>query len=81
MPAARGGGSVEVAPQSLGQRRQGAVMRMLNPARAIWRYMRGDDIREANARAIAAHAAEEAAAGTTGTVPAPRDPVERPVSK
>jgi len=54
---------------------------MLNPARAIWRYMRGDDIREANAQTIAAHAAEAAAAGITGTVPAPRDPVERPVSK
>jgi hypothetical protein len=54
-------------------------MRMLNPVRAIWRYMRGDDIREADTRAIAAHAAE-AAAGTTGVVASPRDPVKRPVS-
>jgi hypothetical protein len=51
---------------------------MLNPAQAIWRYMRGDDIREADRRTIAANLAE-AAVRTAGAVATPRDTVKPPV--
>jgi hypothetical protein len=35
-------------------------MTIPNPLRAVWGYMRGDDIKAANARAVAAHAAQVA---------------------
>lgn len=61
-----------------------AKMWITNPARAILRYMRGEDIKEANDRTIAANlalaAGATAAAGSapaTGNAPAPERAADR----
>ena len=52
---------------------------LLNPLRAILRYMRGDDIKEANARAIALSMAARASGADPATA-TPAPPVAAPVA-
>ena len=44
--------------------------RLSNPLRAVWRYMRGDDLTEANARAIALAQAARASGASAGAATA-----------
>ena len=44
------------------------AIKISNPLRAMWGYLRGDDLKAADARAVAAHAALAA-----GRAPAPEE--------
>ena len=48
-------------------------MTLSNPLRMLWRFMRGDDIRESNERAVAAYTAAAHAAAGAGN-PSPEAP-------
>ena len=51
-------------------------MKIPNPVRAVWRFMRGEDIKDANRRAIAANVARNEVAPVAPATPAaPATPV------
>jgi len=47
----------------------GELMTFLNPARAVWHYLRGEDIKAADRRAIEANAALATAGRAAATSP------------
>jgi len=57
------------------QKDVGVLMTIPNPFRAVWGYLRGDDLKAADARAIAAHAEQTALpAGQAPVTPSARVP-------